>query len=333
MGLVSGLVEWIFAPANEKEEEVQLVKPYEGKIIKPFRPQTLAEYVGQERAKSVITSYIEGTRKHNRPFPHILTHGFAGCGKTTLIRLLANELGVPFVDVVTSELETSFQLYLKIASVNGGVVFLDEVHSLPRGLAESLYAIMEDFTYNGQPIAPFTLAGATTELGEILKTRKPFHDRFKIITELDPYTPNELAIIAKQYHQHTFPKVQLDDKVYEVLGKNSRGTPRTIIRLLESTIYLEGDYKKALDNADIILDGFTTKDRKVLDFIMDYEKGVGLQAISSYLNTSQENYLQQIEPYLLQSGAILRTPRGRKITGTGEGLLIKLKGVIPNGKI
>lgn len=322
-----GLWQWFADPLVKimqgeevKDDETTILTP--APVTKQFRPISFDTYIGQERAKRVLKSYIEGVKKRSRIFPHIIISGNAGCGKTALARIIAKELNVSFVETITSEIADFLDIEMKLEETRGGILFLDEIHSIPRGTAESIYTVMEDFTHDGIPIAQFTLIGATTELGEILKTRKPFYDRFKIPIELDDYAPEELAKIAKQYKDNTFLQDEISNEMYSIIGKNCRKTPRIAIRLLESTIYLNGNVKQTLENFGIIKDGFTQKDLRVLKYIALNQKGVGLQALSSFLGIPTEDYLYQIEPYILQDGLILRSTRGRTITEQG---LAKIK--------
>lgn len=337
MGLLQGFFDWIFcvekpggafsSPINMteffgKEKEKEFVKKAGSSI---YRPKSFDEYVGQEKAKSILKSYIQALQERGKVFPHLLIHGKAGCGKTTLARIIANEFGKDIDEVITSKVREFKTLFKSFNAIEGGMVFLDEIHGIPRDLVEQIYTIMEDFIHGNESIEPFTLVGATTELGEILKDRKPFYDRFKIVIELEDYTVEDLTEIIKQYRLHMFFGDTLDDSVYETIARNCRETPRTALRYLESTIYLNGDVKQVLDNFNILKDGFTARDLKTLEYIAQNEKGVGLQGLAAYLGISEQNYSYEIEPYLLKKGLIMRTPRGRKIAEKGLEKIEELK--------
>lgn len=289
-----------------------------------FRPQNFIEYIGQERAKERLWNYIKGSKERNRVFPHTLLSGEPGTGKTTLAKILANELGVKFEECISSDLQDIELVRNKIDVVNGGVFFQDEIHSLPKEIAEKMYPIMEDFKCSGQFINPFTLIGATTEIGSIIDDRKPFYDRFEIILELEDYTIKELIQIGEQYRKRVFPNDNLDSDIYKIIALNCRCNPRSLIRLLKSTIYFGGNINKVLFNFGIIKNGFTEKDLKVLQYINNNERGVGLQGIAAYLGTQTKNYLYETEPYLLKNNLIVRTMKGRKITENGFKLLNEL---------
>ncbi len=286
-------------------------------LLAPYRPQTLEEYVGQVEAKSIIESNIRGVLKRNAIFPHTLIYGQAGTGKTTLARIVANILKKPFKEMIISSLNTEINLIKLIHEVDGGILFVDEIHSLTREMCESIYSPMADFKLNGVSIKPFTLMGATTEYGELLETRRPFVDRFEIQIELEDYTIDDLIILLRQYKNKAFPLEKVSPKHYGLIAENARANPRTSIRFLKGSIYLDGDIKTLFRNYKILKEGYTRKDLKVLKYIASNDKGVGLQGISAYLGTSDINYLQDIEPYLLKKGLLVRAPRGRKISLLG----------------
>jgi len=356
MGKINEFVEWIIAPlfpdseikstikgeeTEQKEEELDLYKLSEEDFIKKyfisdtkeevkqedviddekqvqsFRPLTFKEYIGQEKAKKILKQYIKAIKERKKVFPHTLISGKAGMGKTTLAKIIAKELKVKMKETITSEIKETEEVLGLINAIDGGILFLDEIHSMDRNSAESLYPIMEDFKHKGKNIKPFTLIGATTEIGEIIKTRKPFYDRFKIIIELEDYSKEDIVKIGSGYKKKVFPEDKLSRKIYLVLSENSRHTPRKMIRFVEATIYFDGDFIEVLKNFNIIYKGYTKDDLKVLTYINQNKSGVGLNGISSYLGTSNENYLYMIEPYLLQNNLIIRTPKGRKISEEG----------------
>lgn len=332
---MKNIIDWMLDPIVEclashfHEEEIKQAginfKIPKNSSLSLYRPDKFIDYIGQSRAKNTLKSYIDATKTRQQVMPHILIHGKAGCGKTTLARIVAKELGVNYKEIITSTIKCSFDLISQINEVDGGILFLDEIHALDRPTAESIYMIMEDFRYNQQSIKPFTLIGATTEMGELIKDRRPFVDRFKIHIELENYSETDLSKMMRQYRNMVFPKDELSDETFDLVSKNCRLTPRIGIRLLESIIYLNGDIKTALNNAGIIKDGYTEKDLKILRYIEQNDKGVGLQGLASYLGTSTKNYENDIEPYLLQNNLIVRTPRGRKITVTGKSKIQELQ--------
>lgn len=326
-----GLFKWLGEPLVDltynltahKNIEVEIedvgynVTEYDGSKPTLYRPQVFSEYIGQEKAKSILKAYIEASKTRNRVLPHVLIHGKAGCGKTTLAKIIANEMGVTYKEVVNSTITQNYQLIQLIEEVNGGILFIDELHSMERNMAETIYSAMEDYKYNGVAIKPFTLIGATTEYGELIEKERPFVDRFEVILELQDYTIDELALLIRQYRNMSFPKDQFDVNHYKIIAENARLTPRIAIRLTKATIYLHGDLEKVLYNHSIIAEGYTEKDLIVLKFLNNEPKGSGLSGIAQKLDTSASNYMQQIEPYLVRNNLISRTPRGRKLTQKG----------------
>jgi len=304
---ISWLVEPFVDILVEEKEEKYIDKS------RIFRPLNFEEYIGQKNAKELLKNYITGIKQRNVVFPHTLIYGIAGCGKTTLARIIAKELNVNFISIIASDLEESEEIISKINETDGGILFVDEIHSLNREIAEKFYPLMEDF----KNVKPFTLIGATTELGEILNNRKPFVDRFKIIIELENYSIEDLVKIICQYKNKVFANETIENETYKIIAENCRNTPRTAIRLIEATIYFNGNIARVLKCCNILQNGLTTKDLKVLEYIASNEKGVGLNSIAQYLDTSTQNYIYNIEPYLLQNNLITRTSRGRKITQRG----------------
>lgn len=286
-----------------------------------WRPSTFDEYVGQDNLKKILKGYIRGTKDLNKTFPHIMIDGKAGTGKTTICYLLAKYLDVNFVEAVATTIKTQQQLVDKIAECNGGVLFLDEVHMLGTELCNFILPILEDFQINGVRIKPFTLFSATTEKGTLLKKFKPLVDRMKIQFTLEDYSVEELCFLTEQFKKKTYPDVELDKEAFMKVAKNSRCTPRIAIRYLESCIFMQCSVEEVFETYNIVKNGITKEDIKVLTLLKDYEKGVGLQAISAFLGTSQENFLYSIESYLLQQGLMTRLSRGRAITEKGKQLL------------
>jgi len=285
-----------------------------------WRPTRWDEYKGQERLKKVLRGYINGTKELNKIYPHLMIDGKAGTGKTTIIYLIAKQLGVPFVECITNTIQSPQQFVDKLAEVKGGILFMDEIQEINRKVANFILPLLEDFQINGKKIKPFTFACATTEKGELLKKYKPFVDRMKIQKTLDPYTIDELRILAKQYKEKTFPNKVIEESIYDKISKNCRGTPRIAIRWIESYIFMGCSIEEVFTSYNIIKNGITEEDIKVLKLLKEKEKGVGLKAICAFLGTSEANYLYQIEGYLIEQGLITITHR-RQITELGKKFL------------
>lgn len=285
-----------------------------------WRPETFEEYLGQKNLKTILKSYIKSHKEMNRTFPHMMIDGKAGTGKTTIAYLVAKMLDKPFVECVATTLQSQQQLVDKIVECKGGVLFIDEIHMINAKLANFILPIIEDFHINGQKIKPFTLFTATTELGVLLKKFKPFVDRMKICKTLEPYSIEELKILVKQYREKTFPEAEVPEDVYYNIAGNCRGTPRIAIRYMESFIFMQIPIKEVFETYNVIKDGITKQDIRVLNLLNEKEKGVGLKAISAFLGTSEQNYLYQIEGYLIEQGLLTITTR-RQITDKGKEFL------------
>jgi Holliday junction DNA helicase RuvB len=338
--LFKKFVDWYTAPVTDIIQNVteQIKEPVceeENNNMKPilpvnptpavlYRPISFTEYIGQEKSKEKIKSYINGTQSRGKIFPHTLISGKAGCGKTTLARIMANELNVPFKEIITANMSDIEEFKWLLMEVKNGIIFMDEIHSLSRNLAERLYSIMEDFKDDGKPIEPFTLIGATTELGEILKNRKPFVSRFEIKIELDDYTIDELALIVKQYRERAFKNDNISESIYNIVALNCRNTPRTAISLLKDCIYT-GNIDITLKNNNIIKEGYTYKDLKILKYLAENKDGVGLNGVANFLDTSVKNYQYEVENFLIKNSLITKTTRGRKITQRGLDKIIELE--------
>jgi len=289
-----------------------------------WRPVDFSEYIGQSSLKNILQSYIRGCKELNRPFPHFLVNGKAGMGKTTVAYILANKLGLNFKECVANTLRTPQQLIDLLVEVNGGVLLIDEIQAINKQIATFLLPIMEDFKINGQVIKPFTLMACTTEMGILLKKWKPLVDRFRVQKTLDPYTIEELTALLKQYKNQTFKDVNVSEENLVLISKNSRGTPRISIRLLESFIYMQKPLFDVFQAYNIIKDGITQDDVKVLKLLKDNPKGIGLNSICAYLQTSIENFMYQQESYLIEQG-LMTIGNRRQITPQGLKFLEELK--------
>lgn len=346
--MLGKIINWIFEPFSKtpiKHQSVEeqgedeynkyseQVKKIEGEMYSPniiipaekkiYRPDNFKDYIGQSKAKETLRIFLEGTKRRGMVFPHTLLTGPPGYGKTTLARIISNRLHLPFKEILSRNIENSGQLLLDIKTINGGLLFIDEIHGLKKEVCEILYPIMEDFTIERQQVLPFTLVGATTEIGLLAKDRKPFLDRFKLKIELQPYSLEQMAKIVKNYQTRVFPKDVVSDESFKKVAENSRYTPRVAITLLETTIY-SGSVDKALLVSNILYKGYTNVDIKALELLK--EKGtLGIQTLSSYLNTTEENFVHYIEPYLLRTGLINRKSTGREITASGQRLINKVK--------
>jgi len=324
----------IFSPSIIEPEiiepEKEKIKDY---MSNNFKPENFRQYIGQEKVKKIIQNYLIGCKERKRKFPHTLIFAKPGMGKTTLARIIAKVLKVNFVEIIGSKVKDDFKYFKeKVRELKGGVLFIDEIHALDRDIVEKLYPIMEDFILEEDRIKPFTLIGATTEMGEIIRDRKPFFDRFKLILQLADYEEKDIIKIIKQYKRRIFKEVVPKEWFYKSIAQNSRLTPRNAIRYLESGIYFKGfeDREKLMEMFkvyNIVYKGITETDIKILNYLNNFKdsKAVGIQELTAYLDTDKYNYLHYIEPYLLKQELLFRTSKGRIISDKGKELLRKIK--------
>lgn len=299
-----------------------------------LRPHTLAEYIGQEKAKSNLEVFIQGARKRNEPLDHVILHGPPGLGKTTLAAIIANEMGVTLRKTSGPAIEKPKDLAALLTNLNeNDILFIDEIHRMNRAVEEILYPAMEDKQIDiiiGQgPAATsiclelknFTLIGATTRSGML---SSPLRDRFGIDLKLELYTPEELQKIVLRSADILGAPIDLDG-AYEIASR-SRGTPRIANRMLRrvrdfAQVYGDGTITKqiadhALTRLEIDRRGLDSIDRRLLTKIIENYGGgpVGLDTIAATINEDAMTIEDVYEPFLMQQGFLARTPRGRSAT-------------------
>ena len=309
-----------------------------------LRPQTLQQYIGQQKVKEELTVYIQAARSRSEALDHVLLYGPPGLGKTTLAMVIANELEVGIKTTSGPAIERPGDLVALLNDLQAGdVLFIDEIHRLPRVVEEMLYSAMEDFFVDivvGQgptahpvhfPLPPFTLIGATTRAGAL---SAPLRDRFGIVEHMEYYDEASLSEIVKR-SANVFDS-EIKDKAALEIALRSRGTPRIANRLLKrvrdfSQVYEEGMISKeitqqALKVLRVDAKGLDHIDRKLLTAMIDlYDGGpVGLGAIAANISEDAETIEDMYEPYLLQIGFLKRTSRGRVVTPEGYAHLGRL---------
>ncbi len=299
----------------------------------PLRPRTLNEYIGQQKVKENLAVFINAAKLRNDTLDHVLLYGPPGLGKTTLSAIIAHELGVNFRITSGPALERPGDLAALLTNLEqGDVLFIDEIHRLPRTVEEILYPAMEDFSIdiiNGKgqgamsihlPLPKFTLIGATTRAGQL---SAPLRDRFGVTCRLEMYTPEELAQIVSRSADILGIPCDADGALE--IASRSRGTPRIANRLLKRV----RDFAQVLNNgtitvsaAQMALDklevdelGLDMVDRRMLmTMIQNYNGGpVGLDTLAAVVGEESVTIEDVYEPYLLQLGFINRTPRGRVV--------------------
>ena len=299
-----------------------------------IRPLVLDEYIGQSEVKENIHVFIEAAKMRNETLDHVLLCGPPGLGKTTLAYIIAREMGVNIKTASGPSIEKSGDLAAILSTLEpGDVLFIDEIHRMPRYIEEILYPAMEDFTLdiiigsegNSRNIKidlpPFTLVGATTRAGDL---SSPLRDRFGIVSKLKFYTDDELSAIVKRTSRVL--KMDITDEAALELAKRSRGTPRIANRLFKrvrdfalvdkkEVIDLEV-MKKALDRLKVDKGGLDEADHQLLRAIIERFNGgpVGIEALASSIGEEVSTIEDVMEPYLLQEGYLKRTSRGRCVT-------------------
>lgn len=286
----------------------------EGNQTQSFRPTSFKEYVGQNKAKQRIESYIQGCHKFNEQFPHTFLSAPAGCGKTVFANILTNILGKKFVTCTGGDLKSEQQLVDKIVECEGGILFIDEAHKISDKIGTFMLPILEEGHIQGQPIKPFTCIAATTHKGNLSENLSALVQRFLPI-ELDQYNEDELVQILQQFHKKTYNQVNIEQEIFTEISHNCKLTPRIAIRLLREYAYIE-DLQRVKSNNNIVKEGITNQDIKALEYLND-NGGCGKSNIAKYLNVEPKTYEFEIEPYLINKQFISVGSR-RNITEKGK---------------
>ena len=323
-------------------DEIKLTSPnlenvQEENLENSLRPQTLDEYIGQNKVKENMKIYIEAAKKRGEPLDHCLFYGPPGLGKTTLATIIANEMNVEIKITSAPSLERPRDIIGILMGLKGGeILFIDEIHRLSKVAEEILYPAMEDFyidltTGKSQtvktmrvPVPKFTLIGATTKAGAL---SGPLRDRFGIIHRLEFYKDEELKEVILRSAK--ILDIQINDEAALEIAKRSRLTPRIANRLVKRAsdwalvkhngVITLDVAKEALDGLNIDNLGLDNTDRELLNVIAQKYKGgpVGIETLAVAIGEDVATVEDVYEPYLIQSGLLERTLRGRKITNNG----------------
>ncbi len=312
----------------------RIALPEETQVERQLRPQRLHEYVGQRAAVESLRVSVEAARQRSEPLDHVLLSGPPGLGKTTLAAIMANEMGATMVTTAGPSLERGADLMGILTNLaERDVLFIDEIHRLPRVVEELLYPAMEDFSVNFVmdkglnartmriPLRPFTMVGATTRPGML---SSPLRERFGIFHHLDFYSGEELSAII--HRSASILGVSITAGGAEAIAQRARGTPRIANRLLRrvrdyAQVKADGVVTaevagRALDQEGVDGAGLDRLDRRFLTAIIEQYNGgpVGLEAIAATINDEAETLAEVVEPFLLKIGYVVRSPNGRKAT-------------------
>lgn len=317
--------ERIVSPESTEQEEI---------IEKSLRPQTLAQYIGQDKVKQELSIYIQAAKNREEALDHVLLYGPPGLGKTTMAMVIANEMQVQIKTTSGPTIEKPGDLIAILNELQpGDVLFIDEIHRLPRVAEEMLYSAMEDFYVDimvGQgttahpvhfPLPPFTLVGATTRAGML---SAPLRDRFGIISHMQYYEDHDLKEIV-QRTASIFETDIVEEGAIEI-ARRSRGTPRIANRLLKrvrdyAQVQADGLIDRAVADQALALlavdhAGLDYIDQKLIRTMIELYQGgpVGLSTIAVNIGEETETVEDMYEPFLIQKGFLKRTSRGRIAT-------------------
>lgn len=289
-----------------------------------FRPENFSQFIGQEEAKDRAKTIIKKAKMNLKS--HFLVDGIRGHGKTTFVHLIQKELGGKIIEYIgrqinednivdiINEINTSQERFV--------VLFVDEFDSMESKVVKILNPIIETFELSGKKIKPFIFAGATINKHELIRNNPDTLDRIPFQVKFKKYNAEELITILKQYHAQLYADIEVSDTIFYTIATSCKFNPRTAIGLLEEYI-VEKNIEKVLKNNNIVLNGLTKIDIKILDVLANVKR-MGANALAMRVGLSEREYITEFEPFLVEYGYINRIPN-RVIAEKGQDILKQLK--------
>jgi len=288
-----------------------------------FRPKTLAEYIGQERAKELININLEKIRTI-KPV-HFIISGSKGTGKTSLANIISNELKANLNWYIAGAFTMDNLKKFLVKNQDSNlleILFIDEIHNLNKEIAEYMYPILEDFILpegNDIKLKPFLFISATTDMNLLLKKYSPLVDRCGANIILEPYKEEEIKQILIQYNDKIYQK-NISFEIYNILSQNTRGTPRIALNFFDDFIVCK-DINRVLNAHRVVKNGLTATDILILSHLIEIKKPIGIEALAMIAGVSRADFQYVIEPFLIFNNYLTRTARGRLATLKSEELI------------
>ena len=311
---------------KESSFDTSSIQEYKGTTTQQyeFRPQTWNQFIGQTEAKARAKTIIKKINQHMKA--HFLVDGIKGHGKTTFVELLAKNINAHIIKRIGKQIDEE-NLVDIINEINSSkkenvLFFIDEIDSMDWKIIKILNPIIESFEIEGKKIKPFIFAGATINKHILIKNNPDTLDRIPSHIKFIRYNDLEIATILKQYKKQLYPTINCPEYAIDIISKNCKFNPRTAISLLEETL-VEQDVTKVLHNCQIVKNGLTKKDIEILQTLVNTPRAMGANALAMKCGISQNEYIQEYEPYLIEYELINRIP-SRIITDFGKQLLERI---------